>query len=251
MILLVSDGGLSGIAYSRLIEMIEGSDWTAGGRLPTEEHLSKGLGVSRRVLRIALARLKDEGRISSRQGSGNYVAPRGRDDKATLDFGRLSIRSIADLSACLKFRRVIEVAAAGDAAMNADASDLERLETAIGSFRRSMPGPGRFDDDLDFHVAVSRASRNMFFLATIQGLLPSLRTGHSLSRKLRHVPLNELSRVAGEHARIAQAIRAGDADAARLAMSAHLSAGLSRLFEVQHEGRDEGRDAPKEMNHAG
>lgn len=215
--------------------------------MPTEEHLSKWLGVSRRTLRAALAHLKDEGRITSRRGSGNYVAPRGRDGSTTLDFGRVAIRSIADLSAGLKFRSVIEVAAAGDTAINADASDIEKLDTAIDSFRRSMPGPGRFNHDLDFHLAVSKASKNIFYLATIQGLLPSLRTGHALGRKLRHIPLNEANRVAGEHARIAKAIRAGDPEAARDAMSAHLSAGLARLFEVQRAGGDEFT----EMNYAG
>ena len=182
------------------------------------------------MLRIALARLRNEGYVTSRRGSGNFVAPRGRETRTPLDFGQFSIRSITELSACLKFRLVIAVAASGDAALNAEDANLRRLDASIESFRRSLPEPGRFDHDLAFHLAVARASKNMFFLATIEGLVPSLRTGHELSRRLREVPLNEIDRVTTEHARVADAIRAGDAEAARRAMAAHLDAGLARLF---------------------
>jgi len=244
---LVDSGtGLPKLAYERLVRMIDGPEWADGGRLPAEMPLADGIGVSRRVLRLALSRLRDEGRITSRRGSGNYVVRRDPDTGPALDFGRLTISSVDHLSDCLRFRRAIEVAAAGEAALNADEADMRRLDVSIELFRRSLPGPERFDEDLKFHTAVSRASKNMFFLVTIEGLAPALRKAHRLSRQLREVPLNEAKRVADEHARVAEAIRAGDPDAARAAMTAHLDAGLMRLLEIRSNTsqRQKPKDSP-------
>ncbi len=234
--------GLSHLAYGRLVSMIGGSEWAEGGRLPAEAPLAEGLGVSRGVLRRALARLREEGRITSRRGSGNYVVPQPAEDREASGLAQIPIRAIEDLTALTRFRRVVEVAAAVEAAANADVDDIARIETAIDAFRRSMPGAERFDHDLKFHLGVARASRNIFFLATMEGLQPALRKGHRLSRQLRDVPINEVKRVADEHTRVLDAIRAHDPDAARTAMSAHLDAGLMRLFENRTQPASKPKD---------
>src|SRR5262245_8139064 len=45
-----------------------------GSRLPTEQALMTALGVSRTVVREAIAALRSEGLVVTRQGSGAYVA---------------------------------------------------------------------------------------------------------------------------------------------------------------------------------
>lgn len=58
---------------STLRRRLESGDYGAGARLPTENGLAATFGVSRHVVRHALANLVSEGRIVSRQGDGHYV----------------------------------------------------------------------------------------------------------------------------------------------------------------------------------
>lgn len=48
--------------------------YTPGGRLPGEDELAAAMGASRSTVRQALAELRDTGYVTSRRGSGSYVA---------------------------------------------------------------------------------------------------------------------------------------------------------------------------------
>jgi GntR family transcriptional repressor for pyruvate dehydrogenase complex len=61
------------------------------------------VGVSRPILRTALARLKTEGMIVSRQGAGSFVR-----DRATTTLGFSPVETIADIQRCYEFRLTIE-----------------------------------------------------------------------------------------------------------------------------------------------
>lgn len=225
-----SVSGLISLAYRRLSDMIREPGWADGGRLPSEERLTRSLGISRRVLREALTLLRAEGRIVSRRGSGNYVVPREDTASGAIDFGVLAIRSMADVEACLRFRCAIEVAAAGAAAEHRDDADISRLEDALEVYRHRLPGAAQFEADYGFHLLLARASGNKFFAAALEGLKPTLRISYDFGRRMRQVPLNESTRVAFEHHRVLDAVRERDPDAAREAMEAHLGAGIQRLF---------------------
>ena len=53
---------------------IAGGAFKAGDKLPTEREMSETYGVSRAIVREALGRLKHDGMVVSRQGSGAFVA---------------------------------------------------------------------------------------------------------------------------------------------------------------------------------
>ncbi len=59
--------------YHELTRRIQRGDYANGERLPTELMLCAELDVSRPTLSRALARLREEGMISSTQGSGHYI----------------------------------------------------------------------------------------------------------------------------------------------------------------------------------
>ena len=59
--------------YDRVFEAISLGKWPEGRRIPTENQLCNMFSVSRSVVREALARLRSDGVIISRQGSGSYV----------------------------------------------------------------------------------------------------------------------------------------------------------------------------------
>ncbi|WP_166355700.1 GntR family transcriptional regulator [Phytoactinopolyspora limicola] len=64
--------------YSRIAASLKGRILSGalppGSRLPGEERLAASLGVSRSTLRQAIAALRDSGYVTSRTGSGSYVA---------------------------------------------------------------------------------------------------------------------------------------------------------------------------------
>src|SRR5689334_600687 len=58
----------------QLAAEIRGGKLAPGSRLPTEAALMRALGVSRTVVREAIAALRSEGMVVTRQGSGAYVS---------------------------------------------------------------------------------------------------------------------------------------------------------------------------------
>ncbi|NEE03423.1 GntR family transcriptional regulator [Phytoactinopolyspora halotolerans] len=64
--------------YTRIAASLKGRVLSGalapGDRLPGEEHLSRSMGVSRSTIRQAIAGLRDAGYVTSRQGSGTFVA---------------------------------------------------------------------------------------------------------------------------------------------------------------------------------
>ena len=60
---------------ARLAAQVEGGNLKPGDKLPSEQQLAETHGVSRTVVREAVHQLKSRGLLSSRQGSGVFVAP--------------------------------------------------------------------------------------------------------------------------------------------------------------------------------
>lgn len=217
--------------HSKLLEILDKPKWLQGGRLPPETELAREIGVSRPVLRKALARLREEGRIFSRRGSGNYVQPKMMLDTPVVDFGNLAIKTVHDMKRCMRFRQVVECAAAGDAAIARDMMAIRAVEAAHAALVEMPAGQNVFDYDFAFHLAVATASCNPYYCFVLETLRQQIALGHEFSRKLRGLSPTELSeRVLLEHGRILDAIRAADPDAARQAMEQHLQQGIARLF---------------------
>src|SRR6185312_13387789 len=59
---------------ARLSAEIRGGKLAPGDRLPTEQELTSTMGVSRTVVREAVAALRADGLVVTRRGSGAYVA---------------------------------------------------------------------------------------------------------------------------------------------------------------------------------
>ena len=104
-------------------------------------------------------------------------------------------------------------------------SRRRQFERAIAS------GAPAIDEDIAFHLAIAQATDNRFFALTLAAISDHVRFGVRLVRSLSARPLpSRLAEVCREHAKIEEAIGAGDSEAAREAMRAHLSRGIDRLF---------------------
>ncbi len=92
-------GRLSGAVYERILALIVNGEFALNTRLPSEVSLSRQFGASRPVVREALARLREDKMIVSRQGSGSYVVR--QPDHAVLRFAPAG--SIADIQRFFEF----------------------------------------------------------------------------------------------------------------------------------------------------
>lgn len=216
------------LAYEHIVAHIARTALAPNDRLPGEQQLAQRCGVSRPVVRQALARLRAEGRVYARQGAGNFV---GQAAPLTASaFGPL--QSLADIRALLDYRCVIEGETAARAALCRD----RVLRHAITARRRSLEaavarGQDAIDEDIAFHRAIADAAGNRFFVLTLQALDEPFRYAVRLVRELGQSPAPErAANVRDEHRAIDAAIAAGDAEAARAAMSGHLRGGIARLF---------------------
>ncbi len=219
---------LSDDVHAQLLGMLGSGAWAPGARLPPEHELARRFGVSRPILRQALARLRTEGRVEPRKGSGTYV--RAPTPAPSLTFGPLG--SIPEVRDFLEFRCSLESEAAARAAKGADPPALARLAEAHARLGAALAaGAPGVEEDIAFHRTVAEASGNRFFALTLTALTEQMGFGIRLTRELTARPLQERApALMHEHDRIHVAILAGDAEAARAAMQDHLASGIRRLF---------------------
>lgn len=215
--------------YADLLQLLGTPGFEPRARMPAETALSQRLGVSRPVLRQALARLREEGHVQAVKGSGNFVADTLPTREAPF-FGTLN--HIADIRAFLEFRCCMEGEAAERAALSRTAGQLEHIRQCHDRFADAlMHGRDALEEDIAFHEAISQACGNRFFGMTIAAFAPQTRFSIGLVRSLGGRPKGErLSDVCQEHALVVQEIAQQNAAGARQAMQAHLRGGIARLF---------------------
>lgn len=218
-------GKLSEVAYLRLSDMIASGAYPANFRLPTENMLAEQLGVSRPVIREALARLRTDGVVVSRRGSGTYVrnlAPRASEVGP--------VNSIQDMRHCLKFRRGLEGECCYYAALSTQAD--ERLDLAFDNLAKSMlEGSVPPEQDFAFHLAIAQRTGNRFFESAMTAIKESVATSMNITRSfLAPQGAARVREVHEEHVAVYQAVKSGDADAARQAMHRHIDNVVARAF---------------------
>jgi DNA-binding FadR family transcriptional regulator len=194
-----------------------------GARLPTEQAMMAAFGVSRTVVREAVAALRAEGLVETRQGVGAFVNRDAQRRPFRIDPGE--VRSIAEVLGVMELRTGVEVEAAGLAAERSTASTRQRIGRALDAFDHAIErGEAAVEQDFRFHQSIAEATRNPQFSRFLEYLgrflIPrqSIRVGLQRPDDLRHY----LERIQGEHRRIYDAIRGGNPAAAREAMRRHL-----------------------------
>jgi GntR family transcriptional repressor for pyruvate dehydrogenase complex len=227
--------GLVGDAVQRLEASIR-QGMPAGSRLPSEAEIARQLQVSRPVVREALAFLRADGLVESRQGQGLFVA----DQKV------LRIR-IGDLNASqeglldlLEVRRGVESETARLAAERRTPEDIAVLQTALDAMAKAeAEGRDGVDEDLAFHLAIARISRNQVLIKIIHFWSEPLRDAIAFLRdddtKTEAIVMTRQDR----HAEIFRLIAAGDAEGAHRAMMDHMKETLHRFRSHSAEESNE------------
>ena len=223
---------LSTKVANALRDEIVGGRVKPGERLPSESRLTEIHGVSRTVVREAIATLSFEGLVEARKGAGIFAQEARGGPFVNLDAGRVS--SIIEL---LELRIAVEVESAAFAALRRSPVQEERIADAHRALIDCLDaGQPTRDLDFAFHLAIAEATNNprfAEFLSLIRiGIIPrgKLQTGQDDVR-----PKDYNIHLRDEHEAICRAIFASDETAAREAMRAHLRGSLSRYRALLHE----------------
>jgi GntR family transcriptional repressor for pyruvate dehydrogenase complex len=207
-----------------------------GEKLPTESRLTQEFGVSRTVIREALAALAADGLVEARQGAGVFAVR-----QLSSAFGALAAEMGSRVSSALnvlEVRLAIEVESAALAALRRNPSQEAAIEEAFFEFERLLrlglpTGPA----DFGFHRAIAAATNNPFYVEILDALgkraIPCDVTSPWSTELTQQADYQAGLQV--EHLAILNAIAAGKPEQARAAMRHHLGSSQDRYRSRLHE----------------
>ncbi|WP_338715661.1 FadR/GntR family transcriptional regulator [Herbaspirillum sp. DW155] len=235
---------------SVLAQQIRSGEFAPDARLPSEMELTERFSVSRTVIREAISRLKSEGLVGSRRGSGTVVLPVTPATPFRLDLnmddGRDSIQAVLRV---IELRRGVEGEMAALAAQRRTRAQNLAIQQALQAIdAAAAAGRDGVQEDFAFHAAISNAAHNPLYTSLVQFLSQFLHAAIRVAR-MNEARSNEfVQQVRAEHAALAQAISDGNAEAARAAALRHMENSAQRLqaadraFWASAEGQAAARD---------
>jgi len=206
-----------------------GGEIPPGRKLPTENQLTETFGVSRTVVREAIATLAADGLVESRQGAGVFARehPAFAFSAIALDVGN----RISQAVNVLEVRMGMEIESAGLAAQRRNTSQEARIQEAFFEFDRLLQqGEPTGKADFAFHREIAAATNNPFYVEILDALgdrtIPCDRNSPWYSVEV--LSREYLTGLQREHLAILRAISDGSVEGARDAMRAHLTAAQRR-----------------------
>jgi DNA-binding FadR family transcriptional regulator len=212
-----------------ILARIGSGEWPLGHKLPGETALAAELGVGRSTVREAVRELAGRGVLESRQGAGVFVVA----TDSSQDWETVLRR--ADIDEVVEGRIAIEAEAARLAAQRRTPADLRAIAALLDAravAAREARDEDYVDADIAFHQAVVAAAHNTVLAELFQSFVPRVR--RAMIDMLRFAGDADDHRTDhGAHLAIADAVRAGDPEAAARS-SRHQLARLRRPPVPQH-----------------
>jgi GntR family transcriptional repressor for pyruvate dehydrogenase complex len=213
----------------QILQTIVARHYNPGDRLPSERNLADTFKTSRVVVREALGALVAKGILSVRQGSGTTIHP--IDEWNTLDAEVLMLVHGDEVFDQLsQLRIIIEPELAALAAENIHPDALADLRE-----KSELPDEDTMEQhverDTEFHLAIAKATGNPVLLIVMSSISELLRE----SRRRTFAVPGELPKARAWHATIYDAIERHDPEAAREAMTLHMTqvhGGLQKYSET-------------------
>ncbi|OAP36637.1 GntR family transcriptional regulator [Sinorhizobium glycinis] len=239
MTIIAPRGNLAQIVVGTLTERLDCGVYPPGEKMPSSAELCEEFGVSRTVMREALASLKIAGRVVARQGSGVFVLE--RDSRAIhFDAGRIEdIRSAMDI---LELRLGVEMQSVALAAARRTPEALTEIARTYDAMTvlESDEVESEAKADFAFHMAIAKATRNPHFPRLLEALMGEINS--ELLMKLRQSGgsrSNFVNKIKREHAMILSAITQRDEKGAQSALYDHLATSLNRYRTLLDEANRE------------
>ena len=222
---------LSHEVFDRLVRTIQSGELAPDDQLPSERELMQRYGVGRPAIREAMQQLQQMGLIRIAHGERARVTLPTADaiiDQVSGAMVQLLGRVPGGLDELKDARLLFEVGLAQIAARRVTPEMAAQLRAALEACRAARGDHPRFvAADMAFHRQIAAMSGNMLIRALSQGMLDWLtrfRSDLVTARGAEQLTLEE-------HDRIADAITAGDPEAAGKAMTDHLGR-ANRLYSV-------------------
>jgi DNA-binding FadR family transcriptional regulator len=222
----------------RLAREIGSGRLRQGARLPTEQEMMTAMGVSRTVVREAVAALRAEGLVITRQGLGAFVANDLQRRPFRIDPD--GVQSIGDVVDLMELRAAVEVETAGLAAERTTAKQIRAVAHALSAIDRAITrGEAAIDEDFAFHRAIAQGTGNAQFARFLEYLGRFIIPRQSIRVEPARVsePRVYLETIQSEHRVIYAAIRDHDSTGAREAMRRHLTNGRERYRRLMNPER--------------
>ena len=204
-----------------------------GTKLPSAKYIEQQAGVSRSVVREAIAVLKAEGIIISRQGIGSFIAESV--NKKTFEINEEEFNCIEEAVHILELRMAVEVAMSSMAAAKRTKKQMTHIWKCLEDFDKQVAaGNDAVKEDFAFHLAIADASNNPYFSRFINyigsGVIPS----REIITKNEQFsdPKKYLSTIQKEHKCMAQAIEDKDREGAEQATQEHLENSRRRHIKI-------------------
>jgi GntR family transcriptional regulator, transcriptional repressor for pyruvate dehydrogenase complex len=214
--------GLTQQLVTQITGDITGGRLLPGSRLPTEKEMMSATGVSRTVVREAVACLRADGLVVVRQGVGAFVAQNTRRPfRIEVD----DLHSLHEALQIMELRTGVEIEAAGLAAERGRAAQFAKIATAYGMIESAIArGESAVDEDFAFHCSIADATGNSQFRRFLEYLGRFIIPRQSIRTSLPRMEDQRayLRRIQKEHLDILESVRTGAAAAARASMRRHL-----------------------------
>ena len=212
-------------AVEILNDIIISRNLQPGDFLPSEAELCRQIGIGRSTLREAVKILESHGIVKKKHGAGVYVA--SEEHKAITDIFRMMLRSgNTSMEQLMEVRVVNEIKTAELAAKYATAEDIAEIERYLQIMRDIDTSTADYiAADIDFHVAIAKASGNRIFHLIMQTIRPLIAEMVGETLKADHRPERSMK----YHEKIYQAIVEKDPAGAVKAISEHLTGAREML----------------------
>jgi GntR family transcriptional regulator, transcriptional repressor for pyruvate dehydrogenase complex len=230
---------LGQVVIERLSEAILDGRLKPGDALPSEGQIAAACGISKQIAREAIRDLAAMGVIQIQQGKVARV--RSLDAEPLGRFFRFAVRASKEgLGEAVEMRRLLEPPIARLAAIRQTADGIARLDAILARMRAALQDtPAWIEADLDFHETIAEMSANRLLRLQMRGLRPILQDVMQLFNARRARSRAEWRETFDRHAKVAEAIKSGDGDAAFGAMEHHFEAAqdaIQETFSLQQLG---------------
>jgi GntR family transcriptional regulator, transcriptional repressor for pyruvate dehydrogenase complex len=222
---------------ARLTADITSGKLKPGAQLPTEQEMIAATGVSRTVIREAVAALRADRLVVTRQGVGAFVADQVR-RPFRVEFDENSpLREVLNV---MELRTGVEIEAAGLAAERATPAQIKKIAERYAAIGGAIArGDSAVNEDFAFHRAIAEATGNPQFKDFLEYLgrfiIPRRTMWKGTASVGRRFHLNTFQR---EHREILAAIKAHEPEDARAAMQRHLLNSRVRYASLDRGGEN-------------
>jgi DNA-binding FadR family transcriptional regulator len=191
-----------------------------GEKLTGEIANAEALDVSRSAYREAVQVLTAKGLVESRPKAGTRVLPRSRWnilDPQVLAWAFSAEPDVSFVRDLFELRAIVEPAAARFAAERRDKDDIKAMKDALAKMRRhTLATEAGRAADRAFHDALLGATHNSAMMALSASISAAVSWTTEFKQRSRALPRDPVP----DHAKVFDAIAAGDPDAASTAMRA-------------------------------